>query len=292
MRFNSLALPLFRPRPPPGRCWCCRSPASSSIASTATTCRRASTGSCRSSSTPSPSTAWAAATRRPIPPANLYEPLFEVTHSGWYWQITPLDEPGAAKLVSASLATATLPSPAANASRPTHRRALDERQGPARRALPPRRGHRHARPRARQAALLDHRRRPAGLARAPRRQFPQPADHGAGARRPRARRRDAVPGAVRAVAAAPDRARPRRHPLGRRQHARRRAAGRDRAAAVGAQRAHPLQPGHRRPGAHAGRQPGARAEDAARRHHQRGARRQDGARRQGRRAGADHARLR
>lgn len=50
----------------------------------------------------------------PIPPANLYEPLFEVTHSGWYWQITPLDQPNAAKFVSASLATATLPSPAAN----------------------------------------------------------------------------------------------------------------------------------------------------------------------------------
>ncbi|MEE8531137.1 MAG: histidine kinase, partial [Hyphomicrobium sp.] len=31
----------------------------------------------------------------PDAPANLYEPLFEVTHSGWYWQITPLDEPEA-----------------------------------------------------------------------------------------------------------------------------------------------------------------------------------------------------
>ncbi len=28
---------------------------------------------------------------QPLPPSNLYEPLFEVTHSGWYWQITPLD---------------------------------------------------------------------------------------------------------------------------------------------------------------------------------------------------------
>ena len=27
---------------------------------------------------------------QPLPPSNLYEPLFEVTHSGWYWQITPL----------------------------------------------------------------------------------------------------------------------------------------------------------------------------------------------------------
>lgn len=49
----------------------------------------------------------------PLPPSNLYEPLFEVTHSGWYWQITPLDTPGARTLVSPSLATASLPSPAA-----------------------------------------------------------------------------------------------------------------------------------------------------------------------------------
>ena len=54
----------------------------------------------------------------PIPPANLYEPLFEVTHSGWYWQIAPLDDTGAQKLVSASLATASLPSPAAKGIEP------------------------------------------------------------------------------------------------------------------------------------------------------------------------------
>ncbi len=53
-----------------------------------------------------------------VPPANLYEPLFEVTHSGWYWQITPLDEPNAKKLVSASLATAALPSPTAKGVEP------------------------------------------------------------------------------------------------------------------------------------------------------------------------------
>jgi signal transduction histidine kinase len=51
-------------------------------------------------------------------PANLYEPLFEVTHSGWYWQITPLDEPNVPRLVSPSLATATLPSPAKNGIAP------------------------------------------------------------------------------------------------------------------------------------------------------------------------------
>jgi len=54
----------------------------------------------------------------PSPPANLYEPLFEVTHSGWYWQITPLDDPGARRLVSGSLATATLPSPTAKGVAP------------------------------------------------------------------------------------------------------------------------------------------------------------------------------
>lgn len=47
----------------------------------------------------------------PVPPTNRYEPLFEVTHSGWYWQIKPLDDPNAPTLVSASLATSRLPSP-------------------------------------------------------------------------------------------------------------------------------------------------------------------------------------
>ena len=48
----------------------------------------------------------------PMPPRNLYESLFERTHSGWYWQITPLDKaPGGRRLVSASLATAKLPLP-------------------------------------------------------------------------------------------------------------------------------------------------------------------------------------
>lgn len=47
----------------------------------------------------------------PVVPVNRYEPLFEETHSGWYWQIKPLDDPSAQSLVSASLATATLESP-------------------------------------------------------------------------------------------------------------------------------------------------------------------------------------
>lgn len=47
----------------------------------------------------------------PVPPPNRYEPLFEVTHSGWYWQIKPLEGTTGRRLVSASLATASLPSP-------------------------------------------------------------------------------------------------------------------------------------------------------------------------------------
>ncbi len=49
--------------------------------------------------------------RRPEIPTNRYEPLFEVTHSGWYWQIMPIDKQGGLTLRSASLATANLPSP-------------------------------------------------------------------------------------------------------------------------------------------------------------------------------------
>lgn len=47
----------------------------------------------------------------PAKPVNRYEPLFEVTNSGWYWQIKPLDDPAQPILVSASLTTNTLPSP-------------------------------------------------------------------------------------------------------------------------------------------------------------------------------------
>ena len=47
----------------------------------------------------------------PVVPQNLYEPLFEVTHSGWYWQIKPIVEGTGRKLVSPSLATETLASP-------------------------------------------------------------------------------------------------------------------------------------------------------------------------------------
>jgi signal transduction histidine kinase len=47
----------------------------------------------------------------PIAPTNRFEPLFEVTHSGWYWQIKPVDGGLGPELVSASLATWRLTSP-------------------------------------------------------------------------------------------------------------------------------------------------------------------------------------
>ena len=52
--------------------------------------------------------------------ANLYEPLFEVTHSGWYWQITPDRRRPGAQARLASLATAScLPPSESNVARPT-----------------------------------------------------------------------------------------------------------------------------------------------------------------------------
>jgi signal transduction histidine kinase len=47
----------------------------------------------------------------PITPQNLYEPLYEITHSGWYWQIRPIDGAKGRTLVSPSLASEELLSP-------------------------------------------------------------------------------------------------------------------------------------------------------------------------------------
>ena len=47
----------------------------------------------------------------PVEPPNLYEPLFEVTHSGWYWQIRPIEGATGRTLVSPSLASEVLISP-------------------------------------------------------------------------------------------------------------------------------------------------------------------------------------
>src|SRR5258706_2032710 len=47
----------------------------------------------------------------PGTPGQVGEPLFYITHSGWYWQIKPLAEAPGRRQVSASLATFVLPSP-------------------------------------------------------------------------------------------------------------------------------------------------------------------------------------
>ena len=47
-------------------------------------------------------------------PRNVGEPLFEVTHSGWYWQITPLGSSPGRRMVSASLASEILALPSAS----------------------------------------------------------------------------------------------------------------------------------------------------------------------------------
>ncbi|MGE0627349.1 MAG: ATP-binding protein [Hyphomicrobiaceae bacterium] len=52
------------------------------------------------------------ATGEPGAPRDVGEPLFEITHSGWYWQIKPTgNQTGRRTLVSKSLASETLPSP-------------------------------------------------------------------------------------------------------------------------------------------------------------------------------------
>jgi signal transduction histidine kinase len=53
----------------------------------------------------------ASATSTPATPTVTYQPLFDVTHSGWYWQIKPVAGTQGPRLVSASLATAHLESP-------------------------------------------------------------------------------------------------------------------------------------------------------------------------------------
>ena len=47
----------------------------------------------------------------PRVPRNVGEPLFELSHSGWYWQITPLESSPGKRLISASLASEELPLP-------------------------------------------------------------------------------------------------------------------------------------------------------------------------------------
>ena len=54
----------------------------------------------------------------PRVPRNPGEPLFEVFHSGWYWQITPLGNSPGRRLISASLATDELKLPSASGIKP------------------------------------------------------------------------------------------------------------------------------------------------------------------------------
>ena len=54
----------------------------------------------------------------PRVPRNPGEPLFEVFHSGWYWQITPLGRSPGKRLISASLASAELLLPSGSGIRP------------------------------------------------------------------------------------------------------------------------------------------------------------------------------
>ena len=44
-------------------------------------------------------------------PRNVGEPLFELSHSGWYWQITPLENAPGKRMISASLASEELQLP-------------------------------------------------------------------------------------------------------------------------------------------------------------------------------------
>ena len=82
----------------------------------------------------------------PVAPQNLYEPLFEVTHSGWYWQIRPIDGVPGRTLVSPSLASEVAAIPLRQEISDRHdRHALDERAGADWRNHPHSRSHRYAR---------------------------------------------------------------------------------------------------------------------------------------------------
>ena len=225
----------------------------------------------------------------PPPTRQTLRAAHEVTRSGWYWQGAPIDAPagGSSSPPRSRLAPCPPPPPSAIVPR-SLRCALDERKGPHGRAPAPRRGDRHARAGARQAAL-PHRRRPRGTASTSSSPISATASttaltlaglglvavtlfqvrFGCSA----APERDGLP-AIRSGAATglegglPGEIEPLQSGLNA-------LIRRTRRSSI----ARPPRSGTR-----------ACPEDAARRHHQRGARRQDGARRQGRRAGASHQR--
>ncbi len=51
-------------------------------------------------------------------PRNVGEPLFELSHSGWYWQITPLEASPGKRMISASLASEELALPSSLGVKP------------------------------------------------------------------------------------------------------------------------------------------------------------------------------
>ena len=51
-------------------------------------------------------------------PRNVGEPLFELSHSGWYWQITPLENAPGKRMISASLASEDLQIPSVQGIKP------------------------------------------------------------------------------------------------------------------------------------------------------------------------------
>ena len=57
----------------------------------------------------------------PGAPKDVGEPLFEVTHSGWYWQIKPLDGKPGHLLTSRSLTGLTIPLPSEHGVEPNER---------------------------------------------------------------------------------------------------------------------------------------------------------------------------
>jgi len=57
----------------------------------------------------------------PGAPKDVGEPLFEITHSGWYWQIKPLDGKPGETIISRSLAGLTIPIPSEHNIEPNER---------------------------------------------------------------------------------------------------------------------------------------------------------------------------
>ena len=154
----------------------------------------------------------------PGAPKDVGEPLFEVTHSGWYWQIKPLDaKRRASQLIVAARSPAVTDPAAQRAQRRAQRArgALGQPRRPAGAEAARRRDHLRVRRGQEGAALLRRRRRHAGRDGGEPAHLPHPAHAGAGAGRRRPPRRHAVPDPLRPAAPAQGGEGPRRHPLRR-----------------------------------------------------------------------------